>query len=88
MKEKEITKPKVEVISLAGVCDCSFSVWIGKVWDILMEQKDKLEIERLTSDSPRAHKLGTGGRTVVINGEVVPLFLLKQKLLELLDGEN
>ena len=88
MNENIFNKLKVEVISPAGVCDCSYSVWIGKVWDILMDYKDKLEIESLTADSPRAHELRTGGRTVVINGEVVPLFLLRQKLLELLDDHS
>lgn len=83
-----MTKPKIEVFSPEGVCGCSFSVWIGKVWDILTKYKDQLEIESLTSDSPRAHDLGVGGRTVVINSEVTPVFLLDQKLQELLTREN
>ena len=83
-----MNKPKVEVISPAGACDCSFSVWIGKVWDILTEYKDKLEIESLTSDSQRAQDLGVGSRTVVVNGEAIPLFLLKEKVHELLDRDE
>ncbi len=79
-----MTNPKVEVFSPAGACGCSFSTWIGKVWDVLMKYKDQLEIVNLTSDSPRAHELGVGGRTVVINGKPIPVFLLEQKLQELL----
>ncbi|PWI48113.1 hypothetical protein CEE45_08085 [Candidatus Heimdallarchaeota archaeon B3_Heim] len=82
-----MTKPKIEVFSPAGVCGCSFSAWIGNVWDILMKYKDQLEIESLTSDSSRAHELGVGGRTVVINGEITPIFLLDQKIQELLRKE-
>jgi hypothetical protein len=88
MIESKMTKPKIEVFSPAGVCGCSFAVWIGKVWDILLKYKEQLEIESLTSDSPRAHELRVGGRTVVINGEVTPVFLLEQKLQELLGREN
>ena len=88
MNENQMTKPKIEVFSPSGVCDCSFSVWIGKVWDVLFKYKDQLAIESLTSDSSRAQELGIGGRTVLINGQVVPLFLLEQKLQELLAGEN
>ncbi|PWI46580.1 hypothetical protein CEE45_16090 [Candidatus Heimdallarchaeota archaeon B3_Heim] len=77
-------KPKVEVFSPVGVCGCSFATWIDNVWDILMKYKDYLEIESLTSDSSRAHKLGVGGQTVVINGESIPVFLLEQTLLKLL----
>ncbi len=79
-----MTCPKVEVFSPAGACGCSFNVWIGKVWDILMKYKNQLEIVSLPSDSPRAHELGVGGRTVVINGEVTPVFFLEQKILEIL----
>ncbi len=75
-----MNKPKVEVVSPAGVCSCSFSVWIGKVWDILMRYKDQLEIVSLTSDSPRALELGVGGRTIIINGDVTPVFLLERKI--------
>ncbi|MFX0016638.1 MAG: hypothetical protein ACFFB2_06300 [Promethearchaeota archaeon] len=79
-----MTGPKVEVFSPAGACGCSFAVWIGKVWDILIKYKDQLEIVSLTSDSPRAHELGVGGRTVVINGEVTPVFVLERKIQKLL----
>lgn len=79
-----MTYPKVEVFSPAGACACSFAVWIGKVWDILIKYKDQLEIVNETSDSLRAQELGVGGRTVVINGEVTPVFLLEQKIQELL----
>lgn len=80
-----MTCPKVEVISPAGVCGCSFAVWIEKVWDILMKYKNHLEIVSLTSDSPRAHELGVGGRTIVINGETTPIVLLERKIQELLN---
>lgn len=79
-----MTGPKVEVFSPAGACGCSFAVWIGKVWDILIKYKDQLKIVSYTSDSPRAHELGVGGRTVVINGKITPVFLLERKLQELL----
>jgi hypothetical protein len=75
---------KVEVFSPAGVCECSYSVWIGKVWDILIKYKEQIEIESMTSDSPRAQELGVRGRSVVINGEETPVFLLEQTLQELL----
>jgi hypothetical protein len=84
MNEIKMTCPKVEVFSPAGACGCSFAVWIGKVWDILMKYKDQLEIVNLTSDSPRAHELGVGGRTVVINGAITPVFSLERKIQELL----
>ncbi|MFX0183719.1 MAG: hypothetical protein ACFE95_11605 [Candidatus Hodarchaeota archaeon] len=83
-----MNKPKIEVISPAGVCNCSFSVWINKVWDILQEYSDKVEIESLTSDSFRAEELGVGGRSVVVNGEVTPVFELERKLEELLKKER
>lgn len=84
MNESKMTKPIIEVFSPAGACECSFAVWIGKVWDILFKYKEQLEIRSLTSDSPRAQELGVGGRTVLINGKVTPVFLLEQKLQELL----
>ena len=77
-------KPKVEVISPAGECNCSFSTWINKVWDILNEYRDRLEIVSLVSDSPRVKELGVGGRSVVVDGEVVPVFELEQNLRVLL----
>jgi hypothetical protein len=83
-----MNKPKIEVISPADVCNCSFSVWINKVWDILQEYRDKVEIESLTSDSLRAEELGVGGRSVVVNGEVTPVFELERKLEELLNRER
>ena len=83
--KKTSTRHKVEVFSPAGACGCSFANWIDKVWSILMNHKDEIEIVSLTSDSPRAKELGVGGRTVVVNGEVTPVFLLEQKLHELLN---
>lgn len=88
MNASKMTKPIIEVFSPAEACECSFAIWIGKVWDILFKYKDQLEIESLTSDSPRAQELGVGGRTVVINGKVTPVFLLDQKLRELLAREK
>lgn len=83
-----MNKPRIEVVSPAGVCNCSFSVWINKVWDILQVYRDKVEIESLTSDSFRAEELGVGGRSIVVNGEVIPIFELERKLEELLNREN
>lgn len=83
-----MNKPKIEVVSPADVCSCSFSVWINKVWDILQEYRDKVEIESLTSDSLRAEELGVGGRSIVVNGEVTPVFELERKLEELLNRER
>ncbi|MFX0088083.1 MAG: hypothetical protein ACFFAU_20685 [Candidatus Hodarchaeota archaeon] len=78
-----LPKHKVEIFSPAEACSCSFSVWINNVWNILEDYRDKLEIISLTSDTDRAKKLGVSGRTVVVNGEIVPIFLLEQKLDEL-----
>lgn len=79
-----MSKPIVEVISPAGECNCAFSTWINKVWDILNEYRDRLEIVSLVSDSPRFKELGVGGRSVVVDGEVVPVFELERKLKVLL----
>ena len=76
--------PQVVVISPNDVCNCSFSVWMNRVWDILNEYKGKINITSLTSDCDGATKLGQGGRTVVIDGEVVPVFLLQRRLGELI----
>jgi hypothetical protein len=81
-------KPIIEVISPAGACNCSFSVWINKVWDILQDYRDEVEIESLTSDSLRAQELGAGGRSVVVNGEVTPVFELERKLEGLLNRQK
>lgn len=74
----------IELILPAGVCECSFSVWINKVWDILMKYKDQVEIINLSSDSPRAKELSVGNRTIVVNGEITPIFTLDSKLKKLL----
>ena len=79
-----ISKPKIEVFSPAEVCECSFAAWANNVWNILMNYKDKLEIFSLTSDSPRALELGVGGRIIVVNGEITPVFLLDQKIRDAL----
>ncbi len=79
-----LMKHKIEIFSPAEACSCSFSVWINNVWDILQEYRDKFDIISITSDTPRAKELGVSGRTVVVNGEVVPVFLLEKKLKELL----
>ena len=57
---------------------------MNRVWDILNEYKGKINITSLTSDCDGAKKLGQGGRTVVIDGEVVPVFLLQRRLGELI----
>ncbi len=79
-----VAKLKIEVFSPAGECSCSFSTWISKVWDILNEHQEKIDIVSLMSDSPRAEELGIGGRSVVVNGEVTAVFELEKKLNELL----
>ena len=79
-----ISKPKVEVFSPAEVCECSFATWANNVWNILMKYKDELEIFSLTSDSPRALELGVGGRIIVVNGEITPVFLLEHKIQDTL----
>jgi hypothetical protein len=78
------TLPVVEIFVPSGVCSCSFAVWINKVWDILAGYKDQVEVVSLTSDTDRAKELGVGGRTVVVNGDIIPVFLLQRKLSELL----
>ncbi|MFX1512771.1 MAG: hypothetical protein ACFFCQ_09315, partial [Promethearchaeota archaeon] len=64
-----MSKPKVEIFTPAGACGCSFSVWIDKVWKIIMKYRDQIEIISQTSDSARAQELGVGGRIVTIDGE-------------------
>lgn len=81
---KKVPKLRVEVISPAGECSCSFSTWINKVWDILNEYQERIEIVSLMSDSPRAEELGVGSRSVVVNGESIAVFELERKLNELL----
>ena len=78
-----VTKNKVEIFSPEEACSCSFSVWVNNVWNILQDYRDKLEIISLTSDTHRAKELGVSGRTVVVNGEAIPIFLLEKKLEEL-----
>lgn len=80
----KMSRPKIEVISPAGECSCSFSTWINRVWDILNEYREKIEIVSLLSDSPRAKDLGSRSRSVFINGELIAVFNLKRKLNELL----
>ena len=83
--QKKHTQPIIEVISPNDVCSCSFSVWMNNAWDILNEYKGQIHITSLTSDSNRARELGVSGRTIVINGETTPVFLLKDKINELID---
>ncbi|MHA1994889.1 MAG: hypothetical protein ACW97Z_10130 [Candidatus Hodarchaeales archaeon] len=83
-KQKKQIIPHIEVIAPIDVCSCSFSVWMNRVWDILNEFKDQIHITSLTSDSTRARELGVAGRSVVINGDIVPVFLLKDTLIELI----
>ena len=79
-----MNKPKIEIVIPEGACGCSYSEWINNLWDLLNKYKDKVEIETLTSDTDRAKKLGIGNRGVVVNEVEVPVFLLKEKLNELL----
>jgi hypothetical protein len=83
----KMSKPVVEVISPAGECSCSFSTWINRVWDILNEYRERIEIVSLVSDSPRAKELGGRSRSVFINGESIAVFNLGRKLKELLIQE-
>ncbi|PWI47834.1 hypothetical protein CEE45_09995 [Candidatus Heimdallarchaeota archaeon B3_Heim] len=83
--QKKHTQPKIEVISLNDVCRCSFSIWMDRVWDILNEYKGQIHITSITSDSNRVRELGVSGRTILINGEIAPVFLLKDKINELID---
>ncbi|MFX0205373.1 MAG: hypothetical protein ACFFDT_05260 [Candidatus Hodarchaeota archaeon] len=81
---RNISKPKVEIFTPAGACGCSFSAWIGNVWDKLMKYRDQIEIVSHTSESPRAKELGVGGRSVTINGEETAVFKLEDKIKEIL----
>ncbi len=76
--------PHIEVIVPNDICSCSFSVWMNRVWDILNEFKDQIHITSLTSDSTRARELGVTGRSVVINGKIIPVFLLKDRIVDLI----
>ncbi len=76
--------PQVEIISPNDECSCSFSIWMNRVWDILNEFDGKVNISSISSDSKRANELGATGRTVVVNGSEVPVFLLKETITKLL----
>ena len=80
----KMSKPKIEVISPVGECSCSFAAWINKIWDILNEYGERIEVVSLMSDSSRAEELGVGNRSVVVNGEVIAIFELERKLNKLL----
>ena len=58
---------------------------MNRVLDILNEYKGQIHITSLTSDSDRARELGVSGRTILINGEIPQVFLLKDKITELID---
>ncbi|MHA2244252.1 MAG: hypothetical protein ACXADY_04745 [Candidatus Hodarchaeales archaeon] len=77
-----MSKPRVEVFSPSGECSCSFSTWINRVWNVLNEYGEKIEIVSLMSNSSRAEELGVGGRSVVVNGEVTAVFELERKINE------
>ena len=78
-------RPRIEVISPNDACSCSFSVWMNRVWNILNEFDNQIHVTSLTSDSNRAKELGASGRTVLVNGNMVPIFLLKKTISELLE---
>ena len=82
------SKPIIEIISPAGECNCSFSTWINRVWDILNEYREKLKIVSLVSDDPRAKELGGNGRSIFLNGEYIPVFHLESKLAELIKDKK
>jgi len=82
--KKNHVVPHVEIISPSDVCSCSFSIWMNRVWDILNNYQDKIHITNLTSDSSRARALGVTGRSIVINGEEVPFFMLKNRIEDLI----
>ena len=81
------SKPIIEIISPAGECSCSFSTWINRVWDILNEYNEEITIISLVSDAPRARELGGRGRSVYINGELIPVFNLDRILKELIKNK-
>ncbi len=83
----KMSKSVIEVIFPAGECSCSFSTWINRVWDMLNEYRERIEIVSLVSDSPRVKELGGRSRSVFINGELVAVFNLERKLKELLIPE-
>ena len=83
-KQNKQIMPHIEVIVPNDICSCSFSVWMNRVWDILNEFKDQIHITSLTSDSTRARELGVTGRSVVINGKIIPVFLLKDRIVDLI----
>ncbi len=76
--------PRIEVISPNDACSCSFSIWMTRVWDILNEFDNKVHVTSLTSDSDRTRELGATGRTVIVNGNEIPIFRLKETIDKLL----
>ncbi len=75
-----LSKPKIEIFTPAGACGCSFAPWMNKVWNTVTKYRENIEIISLSSDSPRAKKLGVGGQTIVINGQVTAVRDLEQTL--------
>lgn len=73
----------IEIFVPSGICTCSYSKWIEKIWDYIEDFREFVEIETLDTKSLRAKALGIQGQTLLINGIKVPLFHLKEKLKEL-----
>ncbi|MFX0206174.1 MAG: hypothetical protein ACFFDT_09315 [Candidatus Hodarchaeota archaeon] len=78
-----ISKPKVEIITPAGACGCSFAPWINKVWNTVTKYRDNIEIVSLSSDSPRAKELGVGGQNIVVNGRIISMGDLERTLKQI-----
>ncbi|MHA1167195.1 MAG: hypothetical protein ACTSP4_01460 [Candidatus Hodarchaeales archaeon] len=70
MSKKNI---KVEVFVPAGVCGCTFSHWIDRVYRIINEYRDLVDVDSYSTNSKRAKELGIDSTCIVADGEVIPL---------------
>ncbi|MHA2296587.1 MAG: hypothetical protein ACXAEU_24705 [Candidatus Hodarchaeales archaeon] len=62
---------QVEIFLPTGVCGCSFSHWIDRVYNIIMNYSDKVQHKSLTTDSERASELGINSMCVTVNERIV-----------------
>lgn len=63
-------KIKVEVFIPVGVCGCSITEFIERIWQVLGGYQSDIEYSVMENDSPEAEKYGVSTRGVVINGIV------------------
>jgi len=68
-------------------CSCSYSAWIAKVWEIIVDYRNLVEICSIPSDSPRSKELCAGNQAVVLDGRWVAVPDLRDKLQILMEDD-